>query len=89
MILRHAIADNHPVIGSDYRLVDDDVLIAGDETACVSTLLSLNGDRWRPIPEEWIGQTIDNVLSADADADERLFRRQRNNFLTIMSKDAS
>ncbi len=84
MKLRHQLAMNHPVIGAEFRLLtDDDVLLWDDETACVSTLLSIEcPEQWHALGDEWLsyyGMAIGVVCDKtdDADGDERVFRRRR------------
>lgn len=76
---RKQIAADHPAIGQGFRLLDDhELLEPTDETACVSTLLSLAGERWVSI-QQWgedLGKPVSQALARDADARERLFRRQ-------------
>ena len=76
--LRAQIGKWHPIVGKDYRLLaDDEVLQAGDETACVSLLLSLKfPEDWRAVDED-LGQTIAEWTKEDMDKDERLFRRHK------------
>jgi hypothetical protein len=80
--LRHQLSPTHPVVGRGYRLLtDDDILAEGDETACVSCLLSPRGDSWMVVTEEWavdFGKTIRAVCDDgdDADGHERVFRRR-------------
>lgn len=84
---RHNIAPEHPAItfGDKYRLLrDDEHLKQGDETNCVSTLLSISPLPWVVIDKEWGNeissmQPISQILgpdSLDADKNERLFRRK-------------
>jgi len=82
--LRNRICDRHPAITFDgrYRLLKDaERLRDTDETVCVSTLLSLAGDKWSSVMPEWkddIDKKVAEILgpdSDDADAQERLFRR--------------
>jgi hypothetical protein len=82
-MLRKQINPNHIVFGEGYRMLnDDDTLEEGDQTACISSLLSFNGDKWVSVIPEWkdeIGKTIGEILgpnSLDADAGERVFRRK-------------
>jgi hypothetical protein len=79
--LRHQISSNHPVFGGHRKLEDNDTLQEFDETACVSCLLSLDGDRWVSVLPEWqdrLGKTIREVCDDGMSADgwERVFRRQ-------------
>lgn len=83
-MLRKRINPTHPIIGHGYRLLEDwERLALDDETACVTSLLSLQGDTWRPVLS-WVGNiycnmTVGEILgpdSPDADKDERLFRRR-------------
>ena len=86
--LRHRISQNHLAItGTDgwWRLLgDDESLKAGDQTVCLSEILSLNGGQWRPVDREWAddiasGRIVGEILgpdSQDADRVERLFRRR-------------
>jgi hypothetical protein len=82
-MLRHRLSPEHPVVGDGWRLLkDDDVLLEGDQTACVSMLTSLAPfERWKTIDESFsdgigkpIGVYLDN--GTDADARERVFRRR-------------
>ena len=88
-LLREQLQGDHPVIGTGYRkLEDDDVVQAGDEAACVSTLLSLdNTEGWHEIvptddDEEqglgvYIGRSPGSITDADEmDWAERVFRRK-------------
>lgn len=80
---RKLISTTHPVFGEGYRALDDaDTLQSGDQTACVSRLLSFRGDQWVTVDETWkndLGKTVGQILgpgSPDADAGERVFRRK-------------
>ena len=80
---RYQISTTHAVFGDGHRmLTDDDILQEGDETACVSSLLSVEyHEGWCSIIPEWsssIGKPISEIInehSLDADHAERLFRR--------------
>lgn len=84
MSLRKQINPSHPVFGDGYRMLEDnDIIIFGDQTACVSCLLSMNGDRWIIINEHWgniIGKTVKYACeeTSDVDGNERVFRRRNN-----------
>lgn len=67
-----------------YRVLDDDdVIQAGDETVCASTLWSGN-EEWGSIGEDdgetFIGRTVRDMNDAghnnEMDVEERLFRRK-------------
>ena len=81
---RYKVPATHAIFGDGYRMLnDDDVLEAGDETGCVSTLLSLEySERWVSVMPSWadaIGKpiiAIINMDSPDADCADRLFRRR-------------
>lgn len=79
--LRHDLRAQHPVFGENWRkLADHEHLQAGDQTACVSMLLSLHGGRWMEVEEEFshcIGKTVREACSDENDEDghERVFRR--------------
>lgn len=82
MSLRHRISEFHPIIGDEWRLLKDwEVIEPNDESACVSTMLSLEGAEWCYVEDSWgvIGKTVERACteSGDADGDERLFRRKR------------
>jgi hypothetical protein len=83
IVLRDQINSRHPVFGDSCRKVKDrEKLESTDETACVSCLLSLEGDVWSKLDanDPWIGKTVGEVLgpnSDDADASERVFRRKK------------
>ena len=82
MKLRHRISEFHPIIGDEYRLLKDwEVIEPNDESACVSTMLSLEGGEWCYVEDSWgvIGKTVEWACdeSGDADGDERIFRRLR------------
>ncbi len=75
--MRNRIAPSHPVFGDGYRkLNDDEVLQPGDETACVSILLSLAGDKW--VAADWADgkTTVLESLAEDGDGEERVYRRK-------------
>lgn len=83
--LRDRISMSHPVIGDNYRLLQDhDTLQPGDQTACVSTIMQYQATHrdWVSVMPSWesdIGKRIDEILnpnSQDADWTERLFRRK-------------
>ncbi len=75
-MLRNEINANHPVFGDGYRKLEDhETIEQGDQTACVSCLLSPEGDTWVEIPEI-VGMTVLDSLADDADAEERVFRRK-------------
>jgi len=79
---RHELSPDHPVLGGWLKLGDQDTLLPGDETACVSQLLAIDSStKWEPIKPEWsdcigflIGDICDNM--GDADGHERVFRRK-------------
>lgn len=80
-MLRHKISSKHVVFEGRRKLQDTDTLQEFDETACVSCLLSLEGDVWRPVMPEWknrLGKTIREICDegTDADGSERVFRRR-------------
>jgi len=82
--IRYRIPKTHAIFGDGYRmLTDDDVLQDGDETGCMSTLLSIDcPEKWVSVMPEWaddIGKPISAIInmdSPDADRSERLFRRR-------------
>ena len=81
MKLRNRISPSHPVFGGWRKLEDDDVLMDCDETACVSKLLSLDGDVWGSVLAEVEG-CIQGLQSGwyachtgDLRRRERVFRR--------------
>jgi hypothetical protein len=76
--LRKRISRTHPVVGEGYRLLGDvEVLQAGDQTARVSLLLSLeHPEGWNPVEAEWLGRVVSHYLEGDGDANERLIRRK-------------
>ena len=83
--LSQKISDNHPVFGDEYRKLDDDDIISlNDQTACVSCLLSLSGDKWVDVTEKWFSDGIGKTVawyrnnSIDGDRSERVFRRRRS-----------
>ena len=70
----------HPIIGApEWRLLDEsEVLLAGDETICLSTGLRGNED-WRPVDVAWayaLGAPISSFIGGDMDRKERVFRRR-------------
>jgi len=76
--LRERISRTHPVVGEGYRLLGDvEVFRAGDQTARVSLLLSLeHPEGWNPVEAEWLGRVVSHYLEGDGDASERIFRRK-------------
>jgi hypothetical protein len=79
--LRNRISPRHPVFGGCKKLADHDCLLPADETARVSMLLTLEGDRWIPVLPGWsdrLGMTIGSICDdfEDADGDDRVFRRK-------------
>lgn len=77
--LRLRISRSHPIVGEYYRLLDDHEYVQiGDETATVSTMLSLSGDSWGSVTENELGHTVGQLCgpnSEDADAHDRIYRR--------------
>jgi len=53
--IRYRIPKTHAIFGDGYRmLTDDDVLQDGDETGCMSTLLSIDcPEKWVSVMPEW------------------------------------
>lgn len=82
MQLRHAVPANHPIVGDGYRLLaDDEVVQPGDQTGCVSCLLSLSSSQyWREVNDDFIGSSVGHncTYTEDADGSERLFRRRND-----------
>jgi hypothetical protein len=84
MSLRHEISPTHPIFGGvGWRMLEDyDELCPEDQTACVSMMLSMEGDEWIDIPldDNWsvFGKTVEWYCteSTDADREERIFRRR-------------
>lgn len=82
-MLRNVISPSHTVFGKDYvKLQDHMVLEPGDETACVSTLLSVEGEQWSSVDGWWpadMGLTVRAACEdhGDADGAERVFRRSK------------
>ncbi len=81
---RHQLSGNHAIVGPGFRLLTDvDHLLWGDQTACLSTLLSLeHHEPWRDLDDDWLplyGMNIGAVCdeTGDADGDERVFRRRQ------------
>jgi hypothetical protein len=81
-MLRKKISPNHPiyqlVVSREpiYRRLDDwEILMPGDETACLSTLLNFT-EKW--IVCEWADgkTTVLQSLEQDADAGDRVYRRK-------------
>ena len=64
--------------GSEYRLLTwDETLQETDETVCLSTLHSMR-ETWTSIKDmEVAGQTVEQALKDDIDANERMYRRKR------------
>lgn len=92
-MLRNDISPTHPVFGDDYvKLPDDAKLEPGDETACVSCLLSEDGDEWVLVTDYefdgCIGKTVAFACdeTGDADGDERVFRRKRTRVMASVCK---
>ena len=82
MHLRHQISEFHPIFGDGWRMVKDwETIEPGDESACVSTMLSLEGGEWCYVEDSWgvIGKTVEWACneSGDANGHERIFRRLR------------
>jgi len=79
--MRDEICSTHPVIGADYRLLaDDELLVPGDETACVSMLLwakCSSAGGWSAVEERFYGKTVLAYLAGDMDAADRIFRRKK------------
>lgn len=77
--LRLQISRTHPIVGEGYRLLDDHERVQlADETATVSTMLSLAGDKWSPAIESEYGLTVGELCgdkSPYMDCQERIFRR--------------
>lgn len=63
------------------KLTDEDVIQEFDETACVSCLLRLDGEKWYCITNQEDGDIIGKTVkwaceeSGDCDGSERVFRR--------------
>lgn len=79
---RNRIAPNHAIFCRQIMLYDTDILIEGDETACISTLLNFDSrfhEGWQKVTKEdfKLGKTIRENLEDDIDAQERIFRRIR------------
>jgi hypothetical protein len=76
--LREELPKRHAVVGDGYRLLSDDELLElGDETACISLLLSLEHfEGWHPVEAKRFGRTVERDLEADADRSERIYRRK-------------
>ena len=80
--LRHDLNAQHPVFGEGWRkLADNEALQKGDQSACVSMLLSLSGGRWRDVEREFpesVGKTVREACDGghDLDGHERVFRRR-------------
>ena len=76
---RHSISSSHALVGTGYRLLTDyEDVTRGDETACLSSLRSINAhEGWRPVSSEFIGKTVKENCdeSGDVDGYERLFRQ--------------
>ncbi len=54
MSLRHRISEFHPIIGDGWRLLKDwETIEPNDESACVSTMLSLEGGEWCYVEDSW------------------------------------
>lgn len=82
MSLRHQLSEYHPIFGDDFRMLKDwEEIEPNDESACISTMLSLEGDTWCYVEDSWgcIGKTVEWYCteSEDCDRDERIFRRRR------------
>lgn len=77
MKLRDQLQSDHVVVGRGFRLLGDEERIApGDETACVSLLISLEVHQgWLPVELREYGKTVSHCLEGDSDASERVFRR--------------
>lgn len=77
MKLRDQLQSDHVVVGRGFRLLEDSERIApGDETACVSLLISLEAhEGWIPVEAQQYGKTVTHCLEPDSDASERVFRR--------------
>lgn len=76
--VRNQISPDHPVFGGPHyrKLSDDEVLLPGDETACVSTLLKMEAEPW--VEANWADgkTTVLQSLEKDADEFERVYRRK-------------
>ncbi len=83
---RHNVPDDHTIIGTGYRLLqDDDILQEGDETGLISCLLSFDYYLpWQKISsEDWgedLGKNIKWICeeTGDIDREDRIFRRKIN-----------
>ena len=76
--LRKLIPRCHPIYGDTFMsLSDDDVVQEGDHTGTASTLLSLEGDAWLPVPDSMVGLRVHDLCEHEGDVDggERLLRR--------------
>jgi hypothetical protein len=71
------ISPTHPIFGTGYRkLADNETLMPGDQTACLSCLLSPTGTPgW--VNADWADgkTTVLESLENDADALDRVYRR--------------
>ncbi len=83
---RNNFPPNHAIIGTGYRLLqDDDILKEEDETGWISTLLSIEHyERWTrfypnfPKWQSYLGRTIKWICeeTGDLKGHERIFRRK-------------
>jgi hypothetical protein len=78
-----------------YRVLgDNDVLQAGDETACASMLFGYY-EQWQTMDDEfadYFGQTVawaNDEKRDEMDATERLFRRKDAHRITEIAKEAT
>lgn len=81
--MRKQISPTHPVLQGRRILSDTDVLRGDDLSACVSMLLSPQGEEWVPVSvgdPGLIGKTVAYALSAeygDMDRNDRIYTRSR------------
>ena len=83
--IRLRIAKTHPIFGGpEWRKVgEDEFLNQTDQTACISTLFSLeHPEQWHSIDDadwcDYLGKTVRFVCEGlgDMDGGERVFRRR-------------
>ena len=78
------------LVGENHTLLTvDDVLQEGDETACLSMLLSRvesHWEGWAPVDEGLIGVTVWHSIEGDIDANERILRRLARSEKTQMRR---
>lgn len=74
-MLSDKLSPSHPLFDGHRKLLCTDVLREDDETACVSTLLSPEGECWNTIDATDWGMSVTQCLENDRDAAERVFRR--------------